>query len=132
MGSFRATLEVEGKEFDVLFSEYTFNRDTDRKGKPSSNVSAGLITAQIESTEDNTILEAMLNSQFKSINGKITYKRADDESNLKELTFENAYVVFFKETLRVEGEIPMVTTVSFSAEKISMEDAVLENRWPLA
>ena len=35
MGSFRATLELGGKEYDVLYSNYEFSRNTDSKGKPS-------------------------------------------------------------------------------------------------
>ena len=32
MGSFRATLELGGKEYDVLYSNYEFSRNTDSKG----------------------------------------------------------------------------------------------------
>ncbi|WP_428742642.1 type VI secretion system tube protein TssD, partial [Tenacibaculum sp.] len=35
MGSFRASFEFAGKEFDVLHTEYILNRNTDAKGKPS-------------------------------------------------------------------------------------------------
>ena len=38
MGSFRASFEFSGKEYDVLFSNFEFSRNTDSKGKPSSNV----------------------------------------------------------------------------------------------
>ncbi len=69
MGSFRATLELGGKEYDVLYSNYEFSRSTDSKGKPSSNISGGRVIVTIESTEDTTTIEAMLNSQFKSVEG---------------------------------------------------------------
>ncbi len=71
MGSFRAHLELGGTKFDVLFSEYSFSRSTDKKGKVSSNVIGGRVTVEIESTEDTSVIEAMLNSQFKSVEGKL-------------------------------------------------------------
>lgn len=53
MGSFRVTLELEGKkEIDVLFSSAEFSRKTDTKGKPVTRVFGGRITVKVESTED--------------------------------------------------------------------------------
>ena len=75
MGSFRASLELGGKEFDVLFSNYEFSRSTDSKGKPSSSITGGRVVVTIESTEDTSTIEAMLNSQFKPVEGKIIYKK---------------------------------------------------------
>ena len=56
-----------GKEFDVLYTEYAFSRDTDKKGKVSSNVYGGRVTFEVESTEDTSVIEAMLNSQFMKV-----------------------------------------------------------------
>lgn len=36
--AFRASLELNNKEFDVLYSNYEFSRNTDSKGMPSSSV----------------------------------------------------------------------------------------------
>ena len=47
MGSFRASLELGGKEFDVLFSNYEFSRSTDSKGKPSSSITGGRVVVTI-------------------------------------------------------------------------------------
>lgn len=128
--SFRATLFTGGKEFDVLGSSYEFSRNTDSKGKPSSNVLGGRITATIESTEDSTLIEAMLNSQFKPIEGKIIYKKTEEDAKMKEIEFKNAYVVYYKEILDVNNQVPMAITVTFSAEEISVGNAALANRWP--
>ncbi|MCT4671795.1 MAG: type VI secretion system needle protein Hcp [Prolixibacteraceae bacterium] len=130
--SFRATLFTGGKEFDVLGSNYEFSRNTDSKGKPSSNVLGGRITVTIESTEDTSLIEAMLNSQFKPIEGKIVYKKTEEDAKMKEIEFKNAYVVFYKELLDVNNEVPMAITVTFSAEEIYVGNAALDNRWPKA
>jgi len=67
MSSFRATLELGGKEYDVLYSNYEFSRTTDKKGQPASSISGGRISVTIESTDDTSTIEAMLNSQFKPV-----------------------------------------------------------------
>ncbi len=129
MGSFRASLELGGKEFDVLFSEYAFSRDTDKKGKPASNVYGGRVTVEIESTDDTSVIEAMLNSQFKSVDGKIIYKKTDEDAKMKEVEFKNAYLVYYKETLDVNGEMPMKIKFTVSAETITIGNASLDSRW---
>ncbi len=132
MGSFRATLTVSGKEFDVLSSNYEFSRNTDTKGKPASNVLGGRIQVTFESTEDTSVVEGMLNSQFKPVEGKITYKKTDEDAKMKEIEFKNAYIVYYKEVLDVNNDVPMTITVAFSAEEITIGSAALDNRWPKA
>lgn len=41
--AFRASLELNNKEFDVLYSNYEFSRNTDPKGMPSSSVLGGRV-----------------------------------------------------------------------------------------
>ena len=40
------------------------------RGKPSSNIQGGRVSVVIESTDDTATIEAMLNSQFKQVEGK--------------------------------------------------------------
>ena len=86
MSSFRATLELGGKEYDVLYSNYEFSRTTDKKGQPASSISGGRISVTIESTDDTSTIEAMLNSQFKPVEGKIVYKKSKEwtDDNMKQ------------------------------------------------
>ena len=130
MGSFRATLELGGKEYDVLYSNYEFSRNTDSKGKPSSSISGGRVSVTVESTEDTTAIEAMLNSQFKPVDGKIVYKKTDEDAKMKEIAFKTAYIVHYKETLDTTNEVPMTIAMTFSAETLTVGNAELDNRWP--
>ncbi len=50
MGAFRAILELEEKQMNVLFSSVEFSRKTDNKGKPVTSVFGGRIKVTIEST----------------------------------------------------------------------------------
>lgn len=132
MGSFRASLELAGKTVDVLYSTYEFTRQVDKKGKPSSGVYGGEITFRIESTADSSIIEAMVNSQFKPVEGVITYKKTDEDASMRKVEFKNAYIIRFKETLDVTGESPMSCLVTVSAEEITIANATHFNRWPVA
>ena len=130
MSAFRATLELGGKEYDVLYSNYEFSRTTDKKGQPASSISGGRISVTIESTDDTSTIEAMLNSQFKPVEGKIVYKKSEEDAKMKEISFKNAYIVHYKETLDVNNEAPMTIAMTFSAENITVGNAELDNRWP--
>ncbi|EFB32573.1 hypothetical protein HMPREF0971_01026 [Segatella oris F0302] len=99
MGSFRATLELGGKEYDVLYSNYEFSRNTDSKGKPSSSISGGRVSVTVESTEDTTAIEAMLNSQFKAVDGKIIYKKTEEDAKMKEIEFKKTYIVHYMNSI---------------------------------
>ena len=72
----------------------------------------------------------MLNSQFKAVDGKIIYKKTDEDAKMKEIVFKNAYIVHYKETLDANDEVPMTIAMTFSAETITVGNAELDNRWP--
>ncbi len=129
--AFRSTLNLGGKEYDVLDCNYSLRRDVDSKGRPSSNIYGGRITVRVESTEDTTILETMVN-QFKPFNGSIVFKKGDEESKMKELTFENAYIIEFSEGINIVGSAPMSICVTISAQVIKIGGAEYEENWPTA
>lgn len=129
--SFRANVEIADQNLDVLYCSYEASRSTDEKGVPTTNVKAGRIDLKVESTGNTAIIEAMVNSQFKMLDGKITFKKRDEDAKMKELSFKNAYVVYYKEELDVNSERPMVTTFTLSAEEITVGNATQFNRWSL-
>ena len=129
--AFRSTLKLGGKEYDVLTCSYSLRRDVDSKGRPSSNIYGGRISVQVESTEDTTILETMVN-QFKPFSGSIIFKKGDEESMMKELTFENAYIIEFSEGINIVGVAPMAINITISAQTIKIGGAEYEENWPTA
>ena len=58
MGALRATVNIRGREIEILFSHIEFNRKTDNKGRPVTSVIGGRLTFSIEATKDTEILEA--------------------------------------------------------------------------
>ena len=127
--AFRATLNFGVKDFDVLDCKYELKRDVDSKGRPSSNIYGGLIRLHVESTEDTSILEQMT-AQFKPNTGSVTFKKGDEEAKMKELTWENGYIVEFAEDIDIIGSKPMTITFTVSAQIIKIGGAQFEQNWP--
>ena len=127
--AFRASLKFEGKEYDVLDCDYSFKRDVDLKGRPSSNVYGGTINLVVESTEDTKIVAQMVN-QFKPNSGTVIFNKGDEEAKMKELSWSNGYVISYNEALDVVGPQPMKISFVISAQTIKMEGVEIEQKWP--
>ena len=131
--SFKATLDFAGKKYDVLHCSYSFRRDVDPKGRPSSGVYGGTVQLEVESTEDTTIIESMLNSKHKPQKGKVTfYKREEDNASMKIIDFTDAYVIQYSEALDSVGSNPMTISFVVSAREIKIGTATHINEWPKA
>jgi len=127
--SFRASLKFEGKEYDIIKCDYSIEREVDHKGRPSSNLYGGRIHIMIESTDDNSIIEKLA-TQFRPNTGTITFKKDDEDSKMKELTWENGYIVEFEEGLETIGNVPMAIHFIVSAQTIKIGDATFTQNWP--
>src|SRR3989337_2854745 len=101
--SFNAKLKFGGKDgIDVLACDYKLHRDVDAKGRPSSGVYGGTINLTIESTDDTSIIESMVN-QYKPVDGTVKFKKSDEDAKMKELAWEKGYVIAFKEGIDITG-----------------------------
>jgi len=127
--AFRASLKFEGQNYDVLECNYSFRRDVDLKGRPSSNVYGGNIIIEVESTEDTKIIAQMVN-QFKPCNGTIIFNKGDEEAKMKEVVWQNGYIIDYRESLDVIGREPMKIYFVVSAEKIKVEGTEVDHKWP--
>ena len=114
MAELKATVCLQGKDIEVISSHIEFNRKTD-------------IT--VESTRETTILEAMVNSPFKAISGKVIYYNTKDNSIFRVVEFKYAYIVYYKEIYNVDRKRQMYSTITFSADIIMIGDAYLSNQW---
>jgi len=129
--SFKAKLKIGSKELDVLHCSYTFRRDVDAKGRPSSGVYGGTVQLEVESTDDTSILESMINNTHKAQKGTITFfKRDEKDSSMKDLEFEDGYIIQYSESLDSVGNNPMTINFVISARKLKMGSAEHVNEWP--
>ena len=128
--SFNAKLKFGAKDgIDVLACDYKLRRETDAKGRPSSGVFGGSINITVESTEDTSIVESMMN-QYKPVDGAITFKKSDEDAKMKELSFEKGYVTDFRESIDGKGKKPLQIEFTISAQKIKIGNAEHKNEWP--
>lgn len=127
--AFKAKLNFNGKEYDVLDCKYSFKRDVDSKGRPASSIYGGIVEVHIESTEDTSILEAMIN-QYSLTSGTIVFRRGDEESKMKELSWESGYIIDFEEDIDVVGSKPMTLKFKVSAKTVKVNNASIEQEWP--
>ncbi|ATA90320.1 hypothetical protein CAPN001_14910 [Capnocytophaga stomatis] len=127
--AFSSTLNLGGKEYDILDCKYSLRRDVDSKGRPSSNIYGGRITVRVESTADTTIIEQMVN-MYKPFSGSIVFKKGDEDAKMKELSFENAYIIEFEEGIDTVGTTPMSLCITISAQIIKIGNAEHQENWP--
>jgi hypothetical protein len=126
--AYNAILDFEGQKFDVVWAECRIERGIDTKGRPSSNLYGGKVIVQIESTDDTTIFEHMA-SQFKPNSGTITFMK-DEVDVMKELQWENGYIIDFEEGMKNTDGAPMTICFTISAQTIVVGGEKLSQNWP--
>ncbi len=128
--SFNAKLSIEGgAEIRLLHCSYSLNRDVDATGRPSSMVRGGTVQFTIESTHDVSLNEWMID-QFTTKKGSVIFLKRDSNTKMKELKFENAYIVALTESFDSIGDNPMTIHFTITAEKITVGAATHTNPWP--
>ncbi|PTS94628.1 type VI secretion system needle protein Hcp [Pedobacter sp. HMWF019] len=130
--AFKTRVTLGSKEYDVLQCSYSLNRDVDAKGRPSSGVYGGTIHLEVESTEDTSVIESMVNNQYKAFAGTIVFKKGEEDAKMKELHFEDAYIIQYNEGIAVNDNTPMTLSFVISARKLKIGNAEHTNDWPKA
>ena len=126
--SFKAIMNLAGKDYTVLNVSYGLFQETDATGRPSTVSRGGKIDVTIEGTGATDFFEWMTNS-FERKEGSIKFLKRDSEATLKELKFTEAYLVKHKEKFDSTGDNPLTETFTISARKIEMGSGVYENEW---
>jgi len=126
--SFKADLKVSGKTYELLSVNFSLDQQIDHKGKVSSHVRGGTITANLVSTGDVTLFD-LAQDDDKRVDGSIVFYKDDGQSTLKELKFNQAYVIGYSEAFAAHTTTPMNITVTFSAEIIDIGGVKFDNKW---
>ena len=127
--AFKAKVKLADSEYDALSCDYSFHRDIDLKGRPSSNVYGGTIRVLVESNDDTNIV-AQLIKQFEPVTGNVTFHKGLEAATMKELSWENGYVIKYYELFDVTGKEAMKIYFEISAEKIMMGSEKVDQKWP--
>lgn len=128
MSSFKATLKVDGKSFDVVACTYSFTQNTDERGRPASDVRKNHMKITIVASDDDKVLGWMIDP-YKKTNGSVTFEKIDQASTLKEIKFEDAYCVAYEEDFDAVNAQAMTDTFEISARKITVGSATHEDKW---
>lgn len=128
--SFKAKLNMNGKELTVLECYYSLSQDVDATGRPSSIARGGKITITIESTASTDFFEWMTNS-FDRKEGSIIFYKRDNDQKLKELKFKEAYLIDYNEHFNSIGSQPLTETFTLSAKEIELGGGKHVNEWPV-
>lgn len=126
--SFKAKLNVGGKDVNVLSCNYALKQETDATGRPSSITRGGKINLIVESTGDTTFFEWMTNN-FERKDGTITFVKRDSDATMKQLKFTEAYVVDYKENFDATGDNPVTESFTLSARVITVGSGTHTNEW---
>ena len=126
--SFKSKLSVGGKELTILDCSYELFQEIDVTGRPSSVTRGGTIDLTIESTGDSFFFEWMTDN-FDRKDGTIMYVKRDTDAKLKELKFEEAYLVRYKEHFNASGTSPLTERFTISAKQITVGNGTIKNEW---
>ena len=126
--SFKAKLTVAGKDYNVLECNYDLKQEVDASGRPSSVTRGGQINLTVESTGETTLFEWMCNN-FERKDGSVTFFKRDTDAKLKELSFTEGYLVYYKEKFDAVDNKPMSETFTISAHEIKLGSGSLKNEW---
>jgi hypothetical protein len=130
--AFPAELKIEGAVLKVLTCEYGFNQQVDVSGRPVPRVSCGTIKIDLVGTEDETNISWASNHR-KKIEGTITFYKQDEQTKLREIKFEDAFCIRYKETvllLKNSKENTYRHSIEISAGKLTIGEAKYNSYWP--
>lgn len=129
--AFAARLDLDPlSNVRVVDFTYSFSRDYDPTGRPSGGVRGGIIQLTVESSGKPDMFAWMVDP-YQTKSGVI--KIMDETtagSSLKEIKFEEAYIVEYSESFHWQGGDNMVESFTISAKKMDIEGNPFENEWP--
>jgi type VI protein secretion system component Hcp len=122
-------MTLDGDDMTVLYCNYRITQHIDESGRPASIPVGGLINITVESTSSTSLYDWMIDpTQVKS--GTITFYRRDAMSQLKTVSFTDAYCIEFNEEYSHKGEHPLQISVTISARELKVSDSAFAKNWP--
>ncbi len=102
--SFKATIDVGGKSFELIHCESVLEQKSDNQGRPVSGVHGGYIWIVVEGTDDDTF-GSWITDPTKKQDGTIIFYRIDQDSKFKEIEFKGAYLTLMIESYISEEDL---------------------------
>ena len=102
--SFKATISVGGKTFDLIYCDSQLEQEFDSNNRPISGVVGGRIRVILDGTDDDTF-GSWACDPTKKQDGTITFYRINQNSKFKEIEFKGAYLMHLVESFIVDDDI---------------------------
>jgi hypothetical protein len=121
-----ATLELDGKYYDIRDFDYDINKPIDNNNKPSATARGGLINFTILSPMDtNCVFQEWITKNAEVKNGTFFLPLTQGIKHFeKEIAFENAHCVKLSEHYSNTNSSQMFMRISISASVIKFSDTV--------
>ena len=126
--AYKAVLEVDGKKFKVRHCNYSLHQNLDENGRPTSNVMGGTVDIEVESSDDDTLINWMIDPVGKK-SGSVMFSKTDEEGEMKKIEFEDAFLTSYSESMDTLSNAPMVENLIISAKKLTSNGVAHENVW---
>jgi hypothetical protein len=128
----KIVLEITGLQHKFPVNNFSFScsRVKDFDGQPASPTRCNEIKLTMESSsqEIDELLGWMASNELK--NGKVTFKKRKDDTNLKILEFTNAFIFDYQESFDEGGTGTLTFAMCPSSMKFG-EKATVDNEWVL-
>ena len=129
--AFSARLDMDPlSDVRVVDFSYSLSRDYDPTGRPSGGVRGGVIQMTIESTSKAELYDWIV-APYKTKSGVIKIADEKEEGSwMKEIKFEDAYIVDYSESFHWQGGDNMMESFTITAKKLEIGGNPFENEWP--
>lgn len=127
-------LKIGGRTYGIVECSYDFSQMIDETGKPTSRPRGGTITFVMPATSDDDLFfyKWMFNkTQVHDGTFKFCVYTTRNQQSYKTVVFKNAYCINLRDYFNDSDSKLMYTTVTISAESISVGrgGAELNNDW---
>ena len=126
--SFKAKFKAGNIEQNILNCSYYLMQEIDATGRPASIIKGGLIQVTVEGNASTELFEWMCNS-FERKDGSVIFLKRDSDATLKELKFNEGYLVSFTEAFSSTTGEPLSVSFSISAREIKMGNNSISWDW---
>lgn len=126
--SIRAVLCINKREYRVLRYRQRFARRVSSNGMPASDLYGGTIDVEFESERDSGIFALMTDENTPTIEGYLRISPSEEDTMVRELKFDEAYLVGYSEQQYDDWSAPVTMCVSISPIRLDFNRTVCIER----
>lgn len=126
--SIRAVLCINKREYRVLRYRQRFARRVSSNGMPASDLYGGTIDVEFESERDSGIFALMTDENTPTIEGYLRISPSEEDTMVRELKFDEAYLVGYSEQQYDDWGAPVTMCVSISPIRLDFNRTVCIER----